>query len=377
MDDSITMDTKKEKNIVLKIGARTLECGLEDSSKPLGKFNVHHFAELQTFGVDSTAYDHSLIPDSASEKVTKEFRLQSMAKNDQEHFRHLFFPDTLIYEDLSLFLQSLKIHLRKVLNKIFYKCGISTINSKLILVQNSTFPKVYNKLLTEILINDLLMRAVVILPTPLMVSIASGSSFALIIDIGWSFTTVVPVFDYRVLDNLLTFTNRAGSRLHYELLSELREEGFDIESISFRELENAISLLDSLVCTSNDELIACGRFLVRKKIFTDAIEKLYLSFDSSVQYEDNEIPIIKLATDLIDKRLPIDLRKILSSRTIVTGGISNLKDFRQTLLARIDEAVAQQLHGIETLGDWAGASIYSTLMKHQKKSPDLWEIRKV
>lgn len=371
------MDTKKEKNIVLKIGSRTLECGLEDSAKPLGKFNVHHFAEPQTFGVDSTVYDHSRIPDNKSKTQRKEIELQDTFKNDQECFRHLFYLDTLIYEDFDLFSQSLKIHLRKLLSKIFYKCGISTINSKLLLVQNSIFPTVYNKILTDILIKELLMRAVVILPTPLMVAIGSGSSFALVIDIGWSLTTIVPVFDYRVLDNFLTFTNRAGSRLHYELLSALKEEGIDAGSVSFRELENAISLLDSITSNSDDELIACGGFLVRKKIFTEAIQRLFFSYEPSVQYEDNETPILKLATDLIYSRLPIDLRKSISSRIIITGGISNLKGFRQTLLAKVDEAVSQKTCGIETLGGWAGASIYSTIMKHQRKSQDLWEIRKV
>ena len=370
------MDAKKEKNIVLKIGSRTLECGLEDSAKPLGKFNVHHFAEPQAFGVDLVLYDHSRIPDNKSKKQRKETELQNTVKNDQECFRHLFYLDTLIYEDFDLFSQSLKIHLRKLLTKIFYKCGISTINSKLLLVQNSNFPTVYNKILTDILIKEFLMRAVVILPTPLMVAIGSGSSFALVIDIGWSLTTVVPVFDYRVLDNFLTFTNRAGSRLHYELLSALREEGFDAGSVSFRELENAISLLDSITSNSDDELIACGGFLVRKKNFTEAIQRLYFSYDPSVQYEDDETPILKLVTDLI-YRLPIDLRKSISSRVIITGGISNLKGFRQTLLAKVDEAVSQKICGIETLGDWAGASLYSTIMKHQKKSQALWEIRKV
>ncbi|GAV28813.1 hypothetical protein PMKS-002289 [Pichia membranifaciens] len=307
----------------------------------------------------------------------KEIELQDTVKNDQECFRHLFYLDTLIYEDFDLFSQSLKIHLRKLLSKIFYKCGISTINSKLLLVQNSIFPTVYNKILTDILIKELLMRAVVILPTPLMVAIGSGSSFALVIDIGWSLTTIVPVFDYRVLDNFLTFTNRAGSRLHYELLSALKEEGIDAGSVSFRELENAISLLDSITSNSNDELIACGGFLVRKKIFTEAIQRLFFSYEPSVQYEDNETPILKLATDIIYSRLPIDLRKSISSRIIITGGISNLKGFRQTLLAKVDEAVSQKTCGIETLGGWAGASIYSTIMKHQKKSQDLWEIRKV
>lgn len=373
------MDTEKGRNIVLRFGSRTIECGLEGSGKPLESFNVHHFAELQTFGVDTNNEDHSHVPDCYSQKASCDAKIQQILEDDLVHFRHLFYLDTLIYNDFELFARNLKFHLRKVLVKVFYKCGLSTINSKLLLIQNLNFPTIYNKIITDILVNELLMRAVVILPAPLMASIGSGSSFSLVVDIGWSLTTIVPVFDYRVLNNYLNFTSRAGSRLHYELLSALAENGLDIESISFRDIENTISLLDRVGDDSSDdsELITCGDFLVKKKLFTDVIKDLYFDYDASVLYETNEIPIVKLIKDLVEKQLPIDLKKSILSRIIITGGISRIRGFRQIMLSRINKLILQESSGIETLGEWSGASIYSSIMKNQKKSGDLLEIRKM
>lgn len=361
------MNIEKEKNIILKLGSRTIECGLEEVGKPLIAFNIHHFAELQNFHL--TEFPNKDYPSSG---IAINNTLIDVIKNDNLNFCHLFYCDLLIYEDLDVYFSDLRIHCKKILSKIFYKCGISTINAKLLLLQNENFPTVYTQLISDILLKDLFMRAVVILSTPLMVCIGSGSSNGIIIDIGWTRTTVVAVFDNRVLQNYTKFTNRAGFRLHYELLNSLKVEDLNIDRISFRDLENSITMLENIEDDS-DKMITCGPYLVKKRVFSGVISELY--FTNNQNCEDDELPIVELIAELIDG-LPIDLKSILASRMIITGGISNFAGFRSKMSSKLNNRITQEVGEISSLGDWAGASIYSTIMKKLKKSDSLWEIRK-
>lgn len=363
-------ENEKGKNIILRLGSRTIECGFEDSSKPLVTFNVHHFSELQTFKIIDIPLSHSI--NNNVIKIGND-RLKSSIIDDHINFRHLFYPDLLIFEDADIFLSNLKIHLKKMFLKIFFKCGISTINAKLLLLQNINFPTVYTKLISNILINELFMRAVVILPSPLMISIGSGSSMGLIIDIGWSKTSITPIFDHRVLTNYIRFTTNAGSKLHYKLLEKINDAGLNISSISFRDLENLIINLERLN-NNDDSLINCGPYLIKVQLLQEVINEIFFAPESDCDVD--ELPICQLIADLISKDLPIDLRSQLSSRIIFNGGITNIQGFKSLMISKIEERVAQKISGIETLGDWKGACIYSTIMKHQKKSSHLWEIRK-
>lgn len=363
---------EKGKNVILKLGSRTIECGFEDSSRPLTTFNVHHFSELQNFKITDILPNHSI---NSNTIKTKNDKLKSIIIDDHMNFRHLFHPDLLIFEDADIFLSNLRIHLKKLLLKIFFRCGISTINTKLLLLQNMNFPRVYTEVISNILIKDLFMRAVVILPTPLMISIGSGSSMGIIIDIGWSKTSITPIFDNRILTNYARFTTNSGSKLHYRLLEKISDVGLNISSISFRDLENSIVNLEHLNSNSNDDsLTNCGPYLIKNQIFKEVINEIFFGGESDC--EDNELPICQLIADLINKDLPIDLRSQLSSKLIFNGGITEIVGFKSLMISKIEGLVTQKISGIETLGDWRGACIYSTIMKHQKKSSNLWEIRK-
>lgn len=124
--------TATSKNVVLLLGSRSIKIGYEGAHHPLGTFSVHNFAEPQNYKTEALYRDHSMdwskIVCNNTETVT-----QNHMKNDLDCFQYLFYPDLSVYDSLDKFRSDLKIHLRKILTKIFYKVGIPTINTKVIL----------------------------------------------------------------------------------------------------------------------------------------------------------------------------------------------------------------------------------------------------
>lgn len=388
------MNLARDPNIVLRLGSRSIECGFEGSSKPIGIFNVYHFAERQNFSIfqeeANNITDHSdsigQNPDINLSEI--DLKLQNVISDDLLNFQYLFYPDLLVYDNYEIFQNDLKIHLRKLFTKIFYKSGMKTINSKLILLNNSTFPDFYIKIISDILIHKFLFRSVIVLSTPLMASISAGSAAGIVIDIGWSFTSINAVFDNRVLTNLSCFTNRAGAMIHYTILSSLESNGFDISKVSFRHIENSISEIES-INNGDDKTIVCGPYFINSKLIVDIIKNVCFKTSDKDNNDDYELSLIQLVVELIEKKLPIDLRKILSNKIIITGGLSNLIGFNELLIENLKgflqknpknsnniNFIYNNVNNIKTLQPWVGASIYSNTMKKLKKTNDLWEIKK-
>ncbi|CAI8496780.1 unnamed protein product [Pichia kudriavzevii] len=363
--------TATSKNVVLLLGSRSIKIGYEGAHHPLGTFSVHNFAEPQNYKTEALYRDHSMdwskIVCNNTETVT-----QNHMKNDLDCFQYLFYPDLSVYDSLDKFRSDLKIHLRKILTKIFYKVGIPTINTKVILAIDVLFPKIYIETTTDLLIKHFLMRAIVIVPTPLMVTLASGSSSGLIIDIGWSVTKINVVYDNRLLENFSKITNRAGRMIHYQLLSVLESRNYDLSKITFKDIEHAIMELSSI--TDNESrLVSCGPYFLHANLLTNAIKTVLVPEENTLCESDDRY-IEDLAIELIEQ-LPIDLKNIIAKRTIITGGFSNIKGFNQMIIGRI-VSLNRNLESIDTIGAWCGASLYSTFLKQLKKKNHLWEIRK-
>lgn len=371
------MKSEKGRNIVLKLGSRTIECGLEGDSKPLGVYNVHHFAEKQNFVAEQSLADHSHNLAEQEPTPKDQYTSNEINNNDIEHFNYLFHDDILAYNEYETFESDLKLHLRKLLTKIFYKCGLATINAKVLLLKNETLPNIYITVISDMLLNHFLMRAVVVVPTPLMACVASGSSAAIVVDIGWTFTTIDVVYDNRIIYNHSRFTTIAGKKLHYAIISKLVKNGFDVSTISFREIENSLTLLEKYD-TSMDHYnsLVCGPYFISGKLFNDAVADTFFN-DETLHYEDHEIPIVQLLVEVI-KTLPIDLKKTLANKLILTGGITSLKGFKKAFIRRLLDSSdkKQDFQFIETIGAWQGASIFSGIMKHIKKNHNLCEFRK-
>lgn len=344
--------SEKGRNIILRVGSRTIECGYEGIHKPLVSLDVHHFSEPQNFKVSTT-----------DKKTIREIT----------HFKTLFYPNTLIYENQDGFIKELHIHLTKLLNQVFYKAGISTINAKLLLISNTTTSEFYVKVISNLLIQRFLMRAVVVLSTPLMISIASGSSSAIVVDFGWEYTNVDVIFDSRILQNYSKFTIRSGRRLHYETLERLKHLNFDTSLISFKDIEKTFVNIKDIDLSLN-ELIICGPYRISRKLLVSIFSDVLIKMDE--RDDDHERSLPQLIAELIEKDLPIDLRKCLADRLIFTGGISQIKGIDEMIINSLNTKLRVNCNKISSLGSFPGASLYSTMNRHLKKHQKLWEFRK-
>ena len=370
------MAEKKPKSIVLRLGSRTIECGIEGNANPIEVFNVHHFAERQQFTTDCrSTTNHAQRPEENNRNTTA---VETTHNYDLLMFHYLFHGDVLAFDSLEKFKSDLKIHLRRFLTKVFHKCGLSTINAKIILLQNYSLSEFYLDIIKEVMLSHFLVRALVIVPTPIMISIASASSSALVIDIGWNYTSIDVVYDNRVLTNYSCITNRAGCRLHYELLDILEREGFNLSLISFRDVENCIASLDSMEekGKKEDSLLMCGTYYVRAKLLRDLIKDMFVS-DSYSDLEDYEMPIPQIVANLVQHTLPIDLRKELVSCVIFNGRMTCIRGLKAMITDGIQSRLPAGLNAqaIETIGEWQGASIFSGVIKHIKKTEFLREYR--
>ena len=353
---------EKGRNIILKLGSRTIECGYEGYFTPLEVFNVYHFAEKQNFICDNKPFDE----------------INQYQNKDISCFNYLFNPNISIYNDLDLFKLDLHNHLIKVFTKIFYKCGISTMNAKLILLHKSLFPDIYLNVITKLLIERFRMRAVVLLPSALMSTISSGSDSSIVIDIGWSYTCIEVVSDNRLLTNYTQVTDRAGCMLHYAILRQLKDLGFDISDISFRDVEKMVSSINSLDMNPSDELI-CGNYSIKAEIIIETIQKVLINKQTNLSDDINELQISELVSTLIEKTLPVDIRQEVSSKIIINSGLTKIKGFEKLLYQEIEKQMKKkiQLVCIDSIGEWSGACIYSSFMKGLRKNSNLLEIREI
>lgn len=362
--DAATVGTlSKEKNIVLRLGARSFECGIEGYPKPLIKYNIHHFAEPQHFKVDINV---DYISDASN-------TIDQLVCSDLSSFKYIM-DDLLVYSDPEIFKNDLSIHIHKIINKSFYKFGINSKNAKLLLIVNyNTSTVLIESVLAPVFLNKFFMRNIVILYTPLMACISSGSSCGIIIDIGWKDTRITPIFDYLEFENLQKFTNRGGFRLHYIVMAELRKNGFDISKFSFKEIENMIVSLENI----NDVNGNIVDTLIPKKLILHCIKEVY--FKNNEFDDTNELSISKITSKLLLRELPIDARKQMAERIIIVGGITNLTGFNCQLIEKINSQMEQSsfnVSGIHSLGPLAGASLYSKLLKTQKRKLPIREIRR-
>lgn len=343
--------SEKGRNIILRLGSRSIECGVEGSREPLTIYNVHHFAEDQKLQI------------SSNPELTDEL----------SNFKSLFYPNILVYQDEETFRKSLQNHLRKLLTKVFCKSGISTINAKLLLISNNTTSEYYIELISQLLINHFMMRAVVVLSTPLMASIASGSSSATVVDFGWNFVNINVIFDNRVLQNYSKFTTRGGRRLHYDLINRMKKSNFDTKLVSFKDVEIAIASMGN-ACDDLERTVVCGPYNVTRRLILETITDLIV--ESSEFFDDDEKSPVQLIVELIERDLPIDLKSVLSDRVIFTGGLFKIEAVKQILIEKLNSSSRFKFKTVHCLGPYAGASLYSTLSKQLRKNQNLWEYRK-
>lgn len=352
----------KPANCVMRIGARTLEFGVEALDAPLIVRNVFKYGgKSPSAAVDAIDYDfdHSLSVDLVP---------QTSYSADVSIYNHLFPVSLVVFK--GDFAEGLRRHLMYIMLDIFEKSGVSHVNVKMVLVWHSETPRVYLEALTDVLLNHFLLRSVVVVPDALMVSIGSGANLtpeggAIVLDFGWRHTRLNVIYDNRVLEEYTTLSTLSGCRCHYNLKAKLNGAG-----LAFRDVEKVISALSMFEVDNEAMLEINGHVVTEGEVVQSIVDTLF----PNVELDRDEQTCSSMLADTF-KRLPVDLRGTLRNRVIITGGLTKIRGFSQYVGRRLCEK--QPVGCIQSLGAWRGASLYSAkVLRHAQRHVRLQEVRR-
>ncbi|KAH3661652.1 hypothetical protein OGAPHI_006502 [Ogataea philodendri] len=281
--------------VVIEVGARHVSFGIADDPRPLCVLDTASFSRDQQFSVPPNNY------------------------SDHENtalctFSYLFHPNLLDYEPgtgSGSFEHALNVQLFDIFHHLFTTYKIDSVNANIVLVANSMLNNTYKTAVTFQLLEKLHAKSTLFLDDALMTLVAAGLRTGLVVDLGWHFVTISPVFDLRLLQNHAKWSKRAAKYLYFKT-DPLSLESIDIDQL-FTVDEN---------CYDTDE-----------KTPSQLLIELH-------------------------RELPIDLRKPLFENIVFTGGLAENQTVVDKIVADLKSA---KIH-TETafsLGSWQGASLYT------------------
>ncbi|ODV86570.1 hypothetical protein CANARDRAFT_185764, partial [[Candida] arabinofermentans NRRL YB-2248] len=304
--------------IVLQIGSRFINIGIAGESEPLLTFSTQNFSQMQLFQIENDSH-----------------KLNTAAIYDLQRFNYLFAPNLSIYKEkttlINSFQYNLDSHLFRILHHLFRRLKLDVIKSKIIILEPFELNQIYKKSLTDQLLLHLQARSITFIPSPLMNTVAAGVRNGLVMDFGWNFTVSQSIFDLVVLENTSMLTTIAG----HTIPSWLKYK---------------------------------------------PIEQLFYDDESTWEKNDlDEKSPVQLLLDQL-KQLPIDIRKEMVNCVILTGGISKIPGFRLRFRKELDSKLdkhAKESKIVNTLGEWRGASLYSsTILLRSRHLSEMGELKR-
>ncbi|OJD34834.1 actin-related protein ro7 [Diplodia corticola] len=217
--------------------------------------------------------------------------------------------------------------------------------------------------------------SITVLSVPVLNIVSAGLRSGLVVDLGWSETTVTAVYEYREIHHRTSV--RAGKYLTEEMAKVLNEECHRSkkdpppevqEEITFEEAEEVLTRMawclnreeakrkksgadqDSSADEANNPSITVPfpsagppmTISVPFNRFAEPSENaLFASNCSAHDIDDHDLPIPLLAYNAL-LSIPIDARKLCMPRIIVTGGASKLPGVKRRILAELEHLVKKR-----------------------------------
>jgi hypothetical protein len=329
---SASFRADEENLLIFEIGARVLRAGFAGESKPRCEvsYSPNQLRRLGDYRQHAPDYD----PQSRK------------WKKGQEHWGRdgyeLWAPD-LRGQDLSYIGERIERLVREVEASHLM---LDSRPRKIGLVVSPQLPRPLLELALSALFGVLQGPTVTIFASNIMAVVSSGLRSGLVVDIGWSETTVSAVFEFREVSQSRTIR---ASRLLTREFAKILGDGDEMT------VENAEDLLIRLGwCRSRngqteqeesgDIAVAIdvhgGTFQVTRSALSSPVEEvLFTSNTNPHEMDDHELPIHILAYNAL-LQLPVDVRKVCMPRIIVTGGASNIPGVKTRLLQELEYLVS-------------------------------------
>ncbi|ODV94302.1 hypothetical protein PACTADRAFT_19973, partial [Pachysolen tannophilus NRRL Y-2460] len=373
--------------VVLQIGSRFIKAGFAGDATPLCnlqtnnlKWNQHlnreicitdEINELTQTGSAILTNDHSIDPHgdefSKLKNNNEKLLISTIYCKDLINSQWLWNYDISSNFD-SKFLENL---LERIFHDIYQtELLIDAKMCKIILIENIFLPIPLKNILSYTLLNHIHARSLIYVSEPTMCCIGAGIQNALVIDLGWEATTIVPVYDLRIIHNNIESTNRSGKYLHYEILEKLIQVvGFE-KLPSFNDKYKLFEFIENFIskcCYINDKENIEGDFIISdnckipNKLRCDLVKKLlFPPQDLWPNLDSNEKSIIDLIINKILINLPIDLRTKLFGNIIITGGLSHIPGIKSYIAKQLQQLTTIPIELVHSLGPWSGASLYGS-----------------
>ncbi|AAS54589.1 AGR099Cp [Eremothecium gossypii ATCC 10895] len=227
---------------------------------------------------------------------------------------------------------------------------------KIVVLENILLDIPRKKRLCQVLLNRLRVNSVVFLPDVLMACVSAGVSNALVVDVGWEQTAVVPVVDMRILDRDVG-VSKLGARW---FAAELEQHFAGCGEAVMRSLKVGQG----------------GRYEGNSIPWGDVsavFERFLGTAGLSVEYDADEYALVPLVLRAV-RNLSADVKRNVLPNIVIIGSMARMPGLRQRLIVEIQtEFVCAR--GIEALSVWQGGSIYTfhSLMHNEL---DLMEVNR-
>ena len=202
-------------------------------------------------------------------------------------------------------------------------------------------------LIAKILFKHFEVVSVVFMPSHLLALFTCGLSSGLVVDVGFSETVAVPVYEQGTILNGLEFIDLAASSLHEHIHKHIMESGSVLIENQEKPAKDHIKNLDSRVL--EDIKVRCC-FVGRRECDMTAVPIKYpleggitLNVDGTLRAHAADILFEgdeegkSIATLILDSILkcPIDCRKTLAENIILVGGGVMMPGFESRLMSEL------------------------------------------
>jgi hypothetical protein len=192
-----------------------------------------------------------------------------------------------------------------------------------------------------------------------------------VVDLGWTQSTVTPVYDLRILYRDARSSIRSGSLIHEEVYLSFKKQGnipLHFEFIERFIMETCYCRTKRVVEGDDERVFSFDGIEIPNRFRYEAIEKCL--FGELLEIDDDNRTVVNLLDTIIDK-LPLDLRGELPSRILFTGVYSEIPGVKAAVLDYLSDS-RYPIKALLTLGSWKGASLYlstATTGSHAKNRP--------
>ena len=202
-------------------------------------------------------------------------------------------------------------------------------------------------LIAKILFKHFEVVSVVFMPSHLLALFTCGLSSGLVVDVGFSETVAVPVYEQGTILNGLEFIDLAASSLHEHINSHIIESGFVLVENQEKPARDYVKNLDCRVL--EDITVRCC-FVGRRDCDLKAVPVKYpleggitLNIDGVLRAHAADLLFQgdeegkSIATLILDSILkcPIDCRKTLAENIVLVGGGVMMPGFESRLMAEL------------------------------------------